>query len=141
MTDTQTQTPTELKEYALISDIDGKLTTMTLAKDDVEAHEKFMNLLGFSLRVNDADNGNQEYSIVNNDTKEVEKVFLDYLYENALLEAMTIMGHTVYPADVYVEPSEEEFDDLDGKLVPFELWAVGMGAYNWDCQLSFGSPH
>jgi hypothetical protein len=105
-----------LTSFDLVSDNDGSVVTTSNDTDYQSAVLNSINYIGFSLRSNMNENGVLECELVNSHTNEVEKEFVSYSQEAAEIEALSLLGYSIYESLTEVElfsinNSKNEFDE------------------------------
>jgi hypothetical protein len=105
-----------LTSFDLVSDNDGSVITTSNETDYQSAVVNSINFIGFSLRTNMNVNGVLECELVNSHTNEVEKEFVSYSQEAAEIEALSLLGYSIYEslteAELFsINNSKNEFDE------------------------------
>jgi len=105
-----------LTSFDLVSDNDGSVITTSNETDYQSAVVNSINFIGFSLRANMNVNGVLECELVNSHTNEVEKEFVSYSQEAAEIEALSLLGYSIYEslteAELFsINNSKNEFDE------------------------------
>jgi hypothetical protein len=126
-----------LTSFDLVSDNDGSVVTTSNDTGYQSAVVNSINYIGFSLRTNMNENGVLECELVNSHTNEVEKEFVSYSQEAAEIEALSLLGYSIFESLTEAELfslnankddfDEEEFDELiehneqieEGKILAF----------------------
>lgn len=84
-----------MKTFDLVQDSNGTVLKAGLFQDDKSAKETFLSELGYSINPKTDDENVKEFTLVNSEEDDYSS-FLSQYYENALQEALTILGYSVY---------------------------------------------
>jgi len=124
-----------MTSFDLVSDFDGSIQKTFNDVDFDSAVVNSIHNLGYALLTTES-NGLLECSLVQTDSGDAEKEFVSYSIDAANIEALTLLGHSIFESlteaelnsiNKFEEEEEEAawsdvYDNVkEGKIVAFEL--------------------
>jgi hypothetical protein len=123
-----------LTSFDLVSDFDGSIQKTFNDTDFESAVVNNIHELGYSLLTSKNENGLFDCNLIQSESGETEKEFVSHSLDSANIEALTLLGYTIFESLTEAElnsfnnkEEDEEFDDYienmedieHGKIVAF----------------------